>query len=408
MASQAEAQFVGYTAIGDQVGMAQRMESVAPAGGVMLSESTARLVENATVLGERQMVHIKGSADAVHARLLLAVAPQSGRAGRSWTALVGRQWELNAVAAVLDRAAGGQGCVVGVAGPAGIGKSRLVHEAAALARRRGVEVSSRPVESHTSDVPFHVVARLLREANRITELDDEPARAQVAGQFSDAGEEDLLLLYDLINAARDPAETMPNIDPDARRRRLTALINSMSLASTTKALYVVEDVHWIDSVSESMFVDLMSVIPQTHSVVLLTYRPEYRGPLSNLPGAQTISLTPLSDSETSALLGELLGTDESVTAIADLVAGRAAGNPFFAQEMVHELAERGVLEGERRQYTCRSDVAEVSVPPTLQAAIAARIDRLDPGAKANHQRRGSRWRCAPRPARRVGGRPRSS
>ena len=334
----------GYTAVGDQVGMAQRMESVAPPGGVMLSESTARLVGATAVLGERQLVHIKGSTEAVPAHLLQAVAAQAGRLRRSDTALVGRQWELNAVAAVLDRALTGQGCIVGVAGPAGIGKSRLVQEAAGLARRRGVEVFATFCESHTSDVPFQVVARLLREASRITELDDEAARAQVAGQFSDAGDEDLLLLYDLMGI-RHPDAVMPNIDPDARRRRLTALINSMSLASTTPALYIVEDVHWIDSVSESMFVDLMSVIPQTHSVVLLTYRPEDRGALAHLGGAQTISLAPLSDSESTALLGELLGSDPSVTAINDLISGRASGNPFFAQEMVHELAERGVLEG---------------------------------------------------------------
>ena len=370
----------GYTAVVEQVGMAQRMESVAPPGGVMLSESTARLVAAAVVLGERQLVDIKGSAEAVPAQLLVAVGVQAGRIGRPDTALVGRQWELNAVASVLDRAAAGQGCVVGVAGPAGIGKSRLVQETAAVARRRGVEVFGTFCESHTSDVPFHVTARLLREATRIIDLNDALARAQVAGQFSDAGDEELVLLYDLLGI-RDAATAMPNIDPDARRRRLTALINSMSLASSTAALYVIEDIHWIDNVSESMFVDLMSVIPQTHSVVLLTYRPEYRGPLAHLAGAQTISLAPLTDSETAALLAELLGADPSVGAIRDLIIGRAAGNPFFAQEMVHELAERGVLEGERGRYICRADVAEISVPPTLQAAIAARIDRLAPAAK---------------------------
>ncbi len=152
----------------------------------------------------------------------------------------------------------------------------------------------------------------------------------------------------------------------------------------------------------------MSVIPQTHSVVLLTYRPEYHGPLTNLTGAQTISLSPLTGSETSALLGELLGTDPSIAAIAGLVAGRAAGNPFFAQEMVRELAGRGVLEGERGRYTCRTDVAEISVPATLQAAIAARIDRLDPRSETDHQRRGG-YRIAvhPRPAHRVRGGTRS-
>ena len=210
------------------------------------------------------------------AYLLLAVGVHGGRTGRPETALVGRQWELNAVTTVLDLAVSGQGCVVGVAGPAGIGKSRLVHEAAAAARRSGVEVFGTFCESHTSEVPFHVMARLLREATRVVDLDDEAARALVGGQFADGDSEDLQLLYDLLGI-RATDSPMPNIDPDARRRRLATLINSMSLANTTPALYVIEDVHWIDSVSESMFGDLMSVIPQTHSVVLLTYRPEYRG-----------------------------------------------------------------------------------------------------------------------------------
>ncbi len=213
--------------------MAQRMESVAPPGGVMLSESTARLVESAALLGERQRVHIKGSRDAVPAYLLLSVAAQTGRVGRSDTVLVGRQWELNALASVLDRSIDGQGCVVGVAGPAGIGKSRLVHEAGVLARTRGVEVYSTFCESHTTDVPFHAVARLLRNAVGITDLDDGAARAHVSDRFSDANDEDLVLLYDLMGI-RDPDVEMPNIDPDARRRRLTTLINSMSLASTTR------------------------------------------------------------------------------------------------------------------------------------------------------------------------------
>ena len=116
-------------------------------------------------------------------------------------------------------------------------------------------------------------------------------------------------------ASADPDVALPNIDPDARRRRLTALINSMSLARTEPAVYVIEDAHWIDEVSESMFADFLAVIPQTHSVVLITYRPEYRGALAQVPGAQTIALAPLTDSETTALLDELLGPDPSVAAV---------------------------------------------------------------------------------------------
>ena len=370
----------GYTTIGEQVGMAQRMESVAPPGGVMLSASTARLVDGAAALGEPEMVRIKGADEPVMARRLVAVGAQPAQMGLPGTTLVGREWELNTVASMLDRSISGHGCVVDVTGPPGIGKSRLVYEATALARRRGAEVFSTFCESHAADIPFHVVARLLRDVAGIADVDDEMARQLVRAQVPGGSDEDLLLLNDLLGI-RDPDAALPNIDPDARRRRLTALINSVSLARTDPVVYVIEDVHWIDEVSESMFADFLTVIPQTHSVVLITYRPEYEGALTRMHGAQTISLAPLTEGETTQLLDELLGADPSVTAIGALIAGRAAGNPFFVEEMVRELAERGVLEGHRGGYTCRTDMAEVSVPATLQAAIAARIDRLEPDAK---------------------------
>jgi predicted ATPase len=174
---------------------------------------------------------------------------------------------------------------------------------------------------------------------------------------------------------------LPKIDPDARRRRLTALVNAASLARTEPAVFVIEDAHWIDEVSESMLAEFLTVIPQTPSLVLVTYRPEYRGALSRVAGAQTIALAPLSDSEIAALVSGLLGPDHLVGALDQRIAGRAAGNPFFAEEIVRELAERGVLRGEPGAYLSAAEVSEVSVPVTLQATIAARIDRLDPKAK---------------------------
>jgi adenylate cyclase len=371
---------LGYTSVGEQVGMAQRMEAAAPPGGVMLSESTARLVQAAASLAEPEMVHIKGADEPVLAQRLLGVTLLHELAGSVQTALVGRDLEVATIAGLMDRSASGRGCVVCVAGPAGIGKTRLVSEAVRLANSRDIQVFSTFCESHASEISFHAVARLLRVAVGVSGLDDEVARAHVRSTFTDAGNDDLLLLYDLLGI-RDPDEAMPNIEPDARRRRLTALINSMSLAGTTPALYVIEDAHWIDEISESMLADFLAVIPQTHFTTLITYRPEYRGELAHVSGAQTISLAPLTDSEAIALLDELLGSDPSVVAIKSVIAGRVAGNPFFAQEIVRELAERRVLEGDRGEYTCRTDVSDVSVPGTLQAAIAARIDRLGADAK---------------------------
>ena len=371
---------LGYAAIGEQVGMAQRMESVAPPGGVMLSESTARLVEHTVVLAGPEWVRIKGADEPVRARRLVAIGPRDGLVGRLEATLVGRRQEMAALDAMVDRAIGGGGGVVNVVGAPGIGKSRIAREAAALATGRGVEVLWAFCESHAREVPFHAVRRLLRAVNGIEDLDGQAARAWVREQFLDADAQDLLLLDDLLGIA-DPDVALPQIDPGARRRRLTALINSVSLARTTPALFIIEDAHWIDAVSESMLADFLAVIPRSPSMVLITYRPEYEGALTRVPGAQTIALGPLGDSDAAALLGELLGSHPSVGDMSGAIADRAAGNPFFAEEMVRELVQRGVLAGQHGQYVCRVDVAELSVPATVQAAIEARIDRLTTAAK---------------------------
>src|SRR5271166_2734540 len=132
---------LGYTAVGEQVGVAQRMESVAPPGGVMLSASTARLVGGAATLGDPELAHIKGVDEPVPARRLLGMGERPA-VGRAESNLVGRRWEMSAVEGLLDHAVDGHGAVVGVVGSPGIGKSRLVREMAVIAARRGVEVFS--------------------------------------------------------------------------------------------------------------------------------------------------------------------------------------------------------------------------------------------------------------------------
>jgi adenylate cyclase len=370
---------LGYTAIGDQVGMAQRMESVAPPGGVMVSDSTARLVENTVHLGARELVHIKGADNPVAARRLLAVGEHHPRP-RTESRLVGRTWELNTVTAILEETTRGLGGVVNIVGPAGIGKSRLVREVTAIASARNIPVFSTYCESHTSDIPFHVIARLFRATSGLEGLDRESARERLRERTPHVDSDDVRILEDLLGI-RDPAEALPAIAPDARRRRLTALINAGSAARTEPAVYVVEDAHWIDEASESMLTDFMAVIPQTPALMLITYRPEYVGALTRVPGTQTVALRPLTDEQVSALSAELLGADPSLDGLTSLVADRAAGNPFFAEETVRDLAERGVLTGRPGAYVLQRDVTSVEVPATLQATIGARIDRLDPAAK---------------------------
>ncbi len=371
---------IGYAATGETVGLAQRMESVAPAGGVVLSESTARLVAHRVELAEPEWLRIKGSDEPVYTRRLVAIRPRDGMVGRAEASLVGRRWEMAALEEMVKRAIAGLGGVVNLVGSPGIGKSRVAREAAASAADRGVEVFWTFCESHARDVPFHIVTRILRAGIGVDDLDGNAARARVRQQIPDADPQDVLLLDDLLGIA-DPDMPLPQIDPDARRRRLTALINTTTLARTQPALHIVEDVHWIDAISESMLADFLSVIGRTPSMVLITYRPEYEGVLVRVRGAHAIALAPLADSDTTVLIGELLGSDPSVLELAEIIAERAAGNPFFAEEMVRELVQRGVLTGEHGQYLCHTNAADVAVPATVQAAIEARIDRLTTPAK---------------------------
>lgn len=372
---------LGYRAIGEQVGLAQRMESVAPPGGIMLSESTARLVEHIAVLADPKWMHIKGADDAVRVRPLIAIDSRHGRIRRRDPRLVGREREIAEIGNVLARAAGGRaGELIGLMGSPGIGKSRVAREAAALARAGAVNVCWAFCESHAGDIPFHVVSQLLRMHSGVTDLDNRAGRLQVRARMPLADPEDLLLFEDLLGIA-DPDVPLPQIDPDARRRRLTALITSSARTSAEPALYIIEDAQWIDEVSESMLADFFAVVPRTPSVALVTYRPEYRGKLAPVASGRTIVLDPLCDSEITALLRDLLGTHTSVSAITTAIVTRAAGNAFFAEEMVRELEQRGTLVGERGAFICRSSATAAEVPATVQATISARIDRLDVHAK---------------------------
>ena len=279
--------------------MAQRMESAAPSGGSCSvsrphgSSQTMRCCRN------RSLCRSKGFTEPGHELLGLEVATQQTR--RRAAKLVGREWELTALTAMLDQSADGQGRIVGIAGAPGIGKSRFAAELAALAQARGLEVQWAVCESHTSDVPFHVVADLLRASSR---SGARPCRGpNWCGPNPDADPG-----CSMTWGIADPTVPLPDIDPDARRRRVTALVWQALLSREIPGVFIIEDVHWVDQVSESMLADFGAVIPQSRALAVFTYRPEYQGLLARVPGAQTISLAPLGTSSSTSLITELLAT----------------------------------------------------------------------------------------------------
>ncbi|MGW0157994.1 ATP-binding protein [Mycobacterium sp. NPDC003323] len=367
-----------YTTIGAHVGLAQRMEAAAPPGGVMLSGSTARLVEGIAEVGAPESVRIKNSDVPVSARRLRSISATRTRGSPS--RLVGRDAEMQMLRAHLDAAQQGGGKVIGVIGPPGIGKSRLVAETVRLGEARGLGVAATFCEAHARDVPFHAAARLFRSLTGVGSVRGPAARHRVRLRLSDADPADLQLLDDLLGIG-EPDVRAPAIDPDARRRRLSALLTTASRADAAPALYVIEDAHWIDEASESTITEFLTKLRGTRSLAVITYRPEYRGALAEIAAASAIPLRPLDDSYSAALIAYLLGPDPSVATVAGAIADRAAGNPFFAEEIVRDLAERGVLQGSTGCYVAGADATVTGVPATLQATIGARIDRLGETAK---------------------------
>jgi adenylate cyclase len=369
-----------YTAVGHPVGMAQRMEAAAPAGGVLLSLSTARLVEDAAGLGPVEYVVIKGAGTPVSARRLLAV--ESGRTvvGRNEGAMVGRDADLGRLHGVFDT---GHSHLVGVVGAPGVGKSRLISEFSALAASRGAQVVLARCEAHTTTVAFRALSRLLRAMFSADGVSDVDARAHALAQCGGAltsRSADAQILFEVMGIA-DPDAPPLQVSVDGRRRRLVQVMSQAVLARSARILFVLEDAHWVDAPSDEVLVDFTGALKATSSIFVTTYRPEFRGALQQ-HADETITLQPLTDVMAVRLVGQLVGNDPSLAALMERIAAAAVGNPFFIEEIVRDLADRGVISGSRGGYRLTGGVDEIGVPATVQAILSARIDRLPPEAKA--------------------------
>jgi adenylate cyclase len=369
-----------YTAVGHPVGMAQRMETAAPPGGVLCSLSTTRLVEDAVRFGPVEDVAVKGVHAPVPARQLLAVESDRMVLGRNEGLMLGRDAELNWLRGVLDADGG---CLVGVVGDPGLGKSRLVSEFTAVAAGRGADIVVGRCEAHTTTLAFRALSRLLRAMFRVDGLSDAEARDHTLAQFEGLltpQSADAHILFDAMGIA--DVDGFPlQVSVDGRRRRLVEVLAQAVRARSARTVFVLEDIHWIDEPSDDILADFAATLDVTPAMFVVTYRPEFHGALHDESG-HTITLEPLTDSMAVRLARQLLGKDPSLASLADRVAVAAAGNPFFVEEIVRDLAGRGVLSGGRGRYRLMGDVDEIAVPATVQAVLAARIDRLPAEAKS--------------------------
>jgi class 3 adenylate cyclase len=375
---------VDYTAVGHTVGLAQRMEQLAAPDRIQVSEHTARLVGGYFVFRDLGRATVKGVGEPVGVHELVGVGAVRTRLdvsrARGLTRFIGRDADLAALEAALDRARGGAGQVVGVVAEPGVGKSRLCFEFLERCRARGMTVLESRALSHTKDVPLHTILQVFRAWYGITERDDDrTAREKIAGRLlllDDTFRDVLPLLFDFFGVS-DPARPAPEVDPAERQQRVFAVLRRLVQSGEVETgVTLLEDLHWMDPASGAFLEQWVDAIAGSRNLLLLNFRPEYRADWMQRSYCQRVALAPLGADALRDLVRDLLGSDPSVGALAELIVRRTAGNPFFAEEIVQSLAERGALDGARGRYRATVAVERLDVPATVQAVLAARIDRL--------------------------------
>jgi tetratricopeptide (TPR) repeat protein len=366
------------------------MEQMAMPGSILITADVLGLTEGYIQVKPLGPVPVRGlvapvevyevvGIGAVRTRLQAAVA-------RGLTRFVGRETELDILHQALAQASAGRGQVVALVGEAGVGKSRLVYEGVRSHRTHGWRILESRSVSYGQATGYLPVIELLKAYCQIDDRDDpRSVRAKVTGQvltLDEALQETLPALLALLEA--HPADSpFRRLDPPQRRQRtLEALKHVLLRESQEQPLLVVfEDLHWIDTETQALLDSLVESLPTARMLLLVNYRPEYQHGWGGKTYYTQVRLDPLPPQSADAFLQVLLGSDPSLVPLTPLLIARTQGNPLFLEESVRTLVETGVLAGERGAYHLAQALPTVQVPATVQAVLAARIDRLPPEEK---------------------------
>src|SRR6516162_4261989 len=379
-----------YSAVGQTTHLAARMEQLATPGSIRLTAATLRLAEGLIQVTALGQFPVKGLPEPVEVFELVGASAIRQRlqasAARGLTRFVGRQQELLALQQTLEQAGTGHGQVVAIVGEAGVGKSRLVYEFIHSHYTPGWLVLESASVSYGKATPYFPVIDLLKRYSHVEERDDtRTIRAKVTGQvvtLDPALQDTIPALLALLDAL--PADSpFLQLDPPQRRQRtLTSLKRVLLRESHVQPLLLVcEDLHWIDSETQALLDSLVESVPTARLLLLVNYRPEYQHGWGSKTSYTQLRLDPLPPVSADELLQALLGNDASLTPLMPLLIARTEGNPFFLEESVRTLVETGVLVGEHGAYHLAQPLASLQVPASVQAVLAARIDRLPPEEK---------------------------
>jgi class 3 adenylate cyclase/tetratricopeptide (TPR) repeat protein len=375
-----------YSAVGQTTNLAARMEQLAAPGSIRLTTGTVHLAEGFVQVTPLGQVPVKGLGEPVEVFELVGAGAARTRleaaARRGLTRFVGRTTELEQLRGTLDRASQGHGQVVAVVGEPGVGKSRLFWELLHSHRVHGCLVVQSASVSYGKATAYLPVIELLRGYFEIESRDDpRKIREKVTGKVLTLAPTVPVLLA-LLDVPVDDA-SWQTLDPSQRRQKTLDAVKRLLLReSEIQPLVVVfEDLHWIDGETQSLLDSLVESLPAARLLLLVNYRPEYRHVWGGKTYYRQLRIDPLPPESADELLDSLLGADVALGPLKQLLVERTEANPLFLEESVRALVETGALVGERGAYRLARPIENLKIPATVQAILAARIDRLAPEAK---------------------------
>jgi class 3 adenylate cyclase/tetratricopeptide (TPR) repeat protein len=374
-----------YTAVGQTTHLAARMEQMATPGSIMMTADALRLAEGYVQVKALGPVNVKGLTEPVEVYEVTGVGAARSRlqaaTARGLTRFVGRDVETEQLRKALEQARSDHGQVVGVVGEPGLGKSRLFFEFIHSHRTQGWLILESGSVSYGKATPYLPIIDLLKAYFKIQDRDDHrEIREKVTGKLltlDKSLESTLPAFLALLDVPVDDSAWQA-LDPSQRRQQTLGAVKRLLLreSQVQPLILVFEDLHWIDSETQAMLESLVESLPTSRLLLLVNYRPEYQHGWANKTYYTQLRLDPLAPESAGEILNSVLGNDHGLQSLKELLIERTEGNPFFLEESVRTLVETKVLAGERENYHLEKKVESTQVPATVQAVLAARIDRL--------------------------------
>jgi class 3 adenylate cyclase/tetratricopeptide (TPR) repeat protein/ribosomal protein L40E len=373
-----------YTPIGHTVNLASRLQELANAGSTIISDSTRKLVEGFFALRPLGPVRVKGLSESISVYEVTGLGPLRTRleksAGRGLSRFVGREKEKEQFRRTAETVKKGSGRIVAVEAEPGVGKSRLFFEFKSEVSADWNVLEAFSV-SHGRASAYLPIVELLhnyfgtgRNESAASRKEKLAAKIEAIDANLDGGLPYLCALLEI----EEEKEKLAAMDPQLRRMRTLEALTRLLLSESRRRplILIVEDLHWLDDESQALLDLLATAIDSARLLLLVSYRPEYRLRWSNKPNCLHLRLEPLASKDAWEMLSDMLGPSADLAILKRRIIETTGGTPFFMEETVQSLFDEGAVEERDGKVQLLKPHSTLKIPPTVQAILAARIDRL--------------------------------